>query len=60
MSRLKFYSIMAVLIPAMAAEMYTVIDIVADEFRAGHRKIGFTMIATVVVMVGTALPLYVL
>ena len=55
-----FFGMLAVLIPALIAVLYTAISIVADELREGQRQLGMTMIATMAVIVGAALPWYLL
>ena len=60
MSDLFFYGMLAILIPALFAVMFTVIGMIADEFQEGHRRLGLTMIATVAVIVGAALPWWLL
>ena len=60
MSDTFFYTMMAILIPALFAVMYAVVRIISDEFANGSKQLGFTMIAAVAVIVGTALPWYLL
>ena len=60
MDDLFFFSMLAVLIPALFAVMFVVAGLIADEFREGHRRVGFAMILTVAVIVGTALPWWML
>ena len=55
-----FYGMLAILIPALFAVMYTVVCLIADEFKEGHKQLGITMIATLAVIVGAALPWYLL
>lgn len=60
MSDMFFFGMLAVMVPALFAVMYFVVGIVADEFRAGRRRLGLAMIAAVAVIVGAALPWYLL
>ena len=55
-----FYGMLAILIPALFAVMYTVVCLIADEFKEGNKQLGITMIATMAVIVGAALPWYLL
>ena len=60
MSDLFFYGMLAVLIPALFAVVYVVAGQIADEFKEGSRRVALTMIAVVAVIVGTALPWWML
>ena len=60
MDDLFFYSMLAILIPALFAVMFVVTGQIADEFREGHRRVGFAMVLTLAVAVGTALPWWML
>ena len=60
MNDLIFYSLMAVLIPALIAVMHKVVGLIADEFKEGHKTTGFAMIAAVITIVAAALPWWML
>ena len=60
MTDLFFYGMLAILFPALFAVLYFVTGLIADEFQAGHRRLGLTMIATVAVIIGAALPWFLL
>ena len=55
-----FYTALAVLITALFAVLFIVAGLIADEFREGNRRVGFAMIATLAVIVGTVLPWWML
>lgn len=60
MSDTFFYTMMAILISALFAVMYAIVRIITDEIRNSSRCVGLTMIAMVAVIVGAALPWYLL
>ena len=55
-----FVMMLVILVPALFAVMFTVTGQIADEFREGHRRVGFAMIATLAVIVGAVLPWWML
>ena len=60
MDDLFFFTMLAILVPALFAVMFVVTGQIADEFRDGHRRVGFAMIATLAVIVGAVLPWWML
>lgn len=53
-------TMLALLIPALFGMLYLVAGVVLEEFRDGRRRVGLAMIATLAVIVGTALPWWML
>lgn len=60
MDDLFFFTMLVILVPALFGVLFTVTGQIADEFREGHRRVGFAMIATLAVIVGTVLPWWML
>ena len=53
-------TMLALLIPALFGMLYLVAGVVLEELQDGRRRVGLAMIATLAVIVGTALPWWML
>lgn len=60
MNNTLFYAALVLLTVALAGILNKLIGIIGDEFREGHRSVGFAMIGMIVAIVVTALPWWML
>ena len=55
-----FAGVLAALALALAGILYQLINTILDEFREGHKSVGFAMLGMVAVIVAAALPWWML
>ena len=60
MSRAVYIVCIAALLPALIIVLAQIVGVIVEEFREGHRSVGFAMIGMVIAIVAASMPWYLL